>query len=56
MNIPILESPLLFLIYAAIMAGCVWLFTAVYDEGWVIGFPIALAIGVTQVLVFDKDD
>lgn len=40
-------------IYLAIMGGCVWAFFAAYDEGWIVGLPIALAIGATRAFFFD---
>ena len=47
-------STLLFVVWAAVMGGCIWGFIAVLDKGWVMGLPIAIAFGATQVLAFGK--
>ena len=39
--------------YIAIMAGCIWAVSTAWEAGWVIGFPIAIAIGTTKIAFFD---
>lgn len=50
------NDPVLFAVWAAVMAGCIWAVVAAWEKGWVIGLPIAVAIGATRVLAFGKED
>lgn len=49
------NDPVLFGVYITIMAGCIWAVIAAWEVGWVVGFPIAVAVGVTRVLVFSRE-
>ena len=40
-------------VYLIVMVGCIWAVSAAWEAGWVVGFPIALAVGITKVAFFD---
>ena len=40
-------------IYLALMAGCAWAVSAAWEAGWIVGFPIVLAIGITKAAFFE---
>jgi hypothetical protein len=49
------NDPVLFTVWAAVMASCLWAVIAAWESGWIVGFPIAIAIGATRILAFGKE-